>query len=178
MDNAFDYEPLVGINSTRVLSLLPSASLSDPIDVRLFEVDLSHNPPFEALSYAWGDGRTKVAINCSGKELHVTRNCDTALRHLRLPNTTRTLWVDAICIDQREESIAERNQQVKIMGDIYSSASRVLIWLGEATPFQGLAIRFLARFENIMNASQYWQDVFAARKYRLLRGISDPDNTC
>lgn len=37
-------------------------------------------------------------------------------------------WVDAICINQNDMS--ERNEQVPRMGDIYSMASRVWIWIG------------------------------------------------
>jgi hypothetical protein len=37
-------------------------------------------------------------------------------------------WIDAICINQSD--INERNEQVPRMGDIYSMASRVWIWMG------------------------------------------------
>lgn len=37
--------------------------------------------------------------------------------------------MDAICIDQT--SIDDKNQQVPLMGQIYASASQVLVWLGE-----------------------------------------------
>lgn len=42
----------------------------------------------------------------------------------------RVLWVDAICINQSNPD--EKNHQVRQMYRIYSSASRVLIWLGNA----------------------------------------------
>ena len=32
-----------------------------------------------------------------------------------------------------KNDVDERNQQVQLMGDIYSSASRTLIWVGEET---------------------------------------------
>ena len=38
------------------------------------------------------------------------------------------LWIDAICIDQ--SNVAERSHVVQRMGDIYASASCVIIWLG------------------------------------------------
>lgn len=41
---------------------------------------------------------------------------------------TRVFWIDAICINQREED--EKNKQVIRMGDIFHSASRVVVWLG------------------------------------------------
>ncbi|KAK3985885.1 heterokaryon incompatibility protein-domain-containing protein [Cladorrhinum sp. PSN332] len=56
-----------------------------------------------------------------------------ALRHLRSfyrPNPLR-IWVDALCINQSD--LAERNQHVRMMGDIYAQAENVRVWLGEET---------------------------------------------
>jgi hypothetical protein len=39
------------------------------------------------------------------------------------------LWADAICINQND--FDERSEQVKLMANIYSTAYRTLIWLGE-----------------------------------------------
>ncbi|KAI0157473.1 heterokaryon incompatibility protein-domain-containing protein [Xylariaceae sp. FL1272] len=41
------------------------------------------------------------------------------------------LWVDAICINQKDQT--ETSSQVSIMNQIYSGASRVLVWLGKDT---------------------------------------------
>jgi hypothetical protein len=38
------------------------------------------------------------------------------------------MWIDAISIDQMNTQ--ERNHQVRIMGKIYSSAQKVIVWLG------------------------------------------------
>jgi hypothetical protein len=40
--------------------------------------------------------------------------------------------VDAICINQKK--ILEKNNQVKLMGDIYRAAKETVIWLGPALP--------------------------------------------
>jgi hypothetical protein len=58
---------------------------------------------------------------CEKKVILITENCDAALRHLRHSRTSRTLWVDSVCIDQ--SAILERNQQVTLMGDVYKLAS-------------------------------------------------------
>ncbi|KAF2098866.1 hypothetical protein NA57DRAFT_56504 [Rhizodiscina lignyota] len=68
-------------------------------------------------------------------------------------------WIDAICIDQ--SNIAERNQQIKLMGNIYSDAVSVMVWLGEEEERDPWAIaRSLGDFDSIlaklqtMNASK------------------------
>lgn len=39
------------------------------------------------------------------------------------------LWIDALCINQADH--IEREEQVRLMSDIYANAETVLIWLGE-----------------------------------------------
>lgn len=99
-------------------------------------------PQYEALSYTWGSGSisefVQVEVNDQGATnypaeqrtaLGVRSNLASALRHLRLPGKTRVLWIDAICINQ--EDMEERNTQVKRMAHIYTTAHRVVVWLGE-----------------------------------------------
>jgi hypothetical protein len=58
----------------------------------------------------------------------ITQNLALALRHLRQQLEPRVLWVDALCIDQFNND--EKSKQVALMGLIYSSANRVIVWLG------------------------------------------------
>ncbi|KAF2001710.1 HET-domain-containing protein [Amniculicola lignicola CBS 123094] len=53
------------------------------------------------------------------------------------------LWIDSICIDQT--SIPERNQQVKHMGEIYTKAQRVVVWLGEKTAKSEIAFKYIEK---------------------------------
>lgn len=127
--------------SIRLLSLHPSSNLSAPLDVSLFEASLDDFPSdrhsYEALSYVWGAPTGSVPCTCDGKRLLITPNCNDALRHLRLPNQHRILWVDAICIDQEngEESLKERNTQITLMGEVYRIAERTLCWLGNGEEY-------------------------------------------
>jgi hypothetical protein len=94
-------------------------------------VSLVDQPAYEALSYVWGDAAIRQNILFDGDLFSVTENLAVALYHLRLPDNPRRLWVDALCINQ--SNTKERNEQVELMGEIYASASPVLIWLGEAS---------------------------------------------
>jgi hypothetical protein len=42
----------------------------------------------------------------------------------------RTIWVDAVCINQENEE--EKGHQIQSMARIYGQANRVIVWLGEA----------------------------------------------
>lgn len=111
----------------RLLQLRPGTD-SDPIHIFLLETTLEKSPPFEALSYAWGDASIKKEIDCDGQSLPVTENLYHALLRLRQPVDSRLLWIDAICINQND--LEERSQQVQFMRDIFFNASRVAVYLG------------------------------------------------
>lgn len=87
--------------------------------------------PYEALSYTWGSKEKVAEITVNGSTMHITSNLYVALRHIRLANQDRILWIDAICIDQ--DNIEERRHQVQQMSYIYKEAEQVIIWLGEGT---------------------------------------------
>jgi hypothetical protein len=60
--------------------------------------------------------------------LQVTTNLELALRHLRRENRARTLWIDALCINQGNEK--EKTIQIQRMQWIYANASPIVVWLG------------------------------------------------
>lgn len=99
---------------------------------------------YEALSYTWGSMEKAVSARVIDETTDRTQtialgaNLADALEHLRLETESRTLWVDAICINQAD--IEERNAQVKRMGSIYTLAERVVIWLGPETSDSNLAL--------------------------------------
>jgi hypothetical protein len=88
-------------------------------------------PSYEALSYVWGDANNTTAITVDGRIYQVTINLECALRYLRLLDTKRLLWIDAICINQQDER--EKETQVRAMAAIYKQSAMVLVWLGEET---------------------------------------------
>lgn len=139
------HTPLPSEDSIRVLDLLPSREAGAPIRCTLRDASLSGPPTkYEALSYVWGSPEGTLPISCDGMKLLVTPNCLDALVHLRLRSRKRTLWIDAICIDQRQEK--ECNHQVGRMGEVYSRASRVIIWLGVADASTPGLLRYIKCF--------------------------------
>lgn len=136
-----------GNGEIRLLTLLPG-KFSSKIRVRLDTTRFteSHVPKFEALSYTWGstDNPAYIFIGESGpKALAITRNLAEALPYLRHESKPRVMWIDAICVDQK--NLEERSQQVKRMADIFSKAVRVLVWLGPESDDSQLALDCLER---------------------------------
>ncbi|KAK8024406.1 heterokaryon incompatibility protein-domain-containing protein [Apiospora rasikravindrae] len=131
--DAYKHAPLEPSDSIRLFHLLPSVKRDAPVRFEMRQVKLNKaRSKYEALSYVWGDPSGTYPVFCNGHELLVTRNCYEAMVQLRRRHRTRILWIDAVCIDQSQtpEAESERSQQIKIMGQIYESASTVLIWLG------------------------------------------------
>ncbi|KAF7886341.1 hypothetical protein EAF00_010444 [Botryotinia globosa] len=117
----------------RLLRLLPSEDEAAPLRCELQNYSLrrstSRTHLYEALSYVWGDLNNSLLISVDKKQFQVTVNLYAALLHLRDHSFERIIWIDAICIDQNNNG--ERTQQVQLMAKIYSSANRVIVWLGE-----------------------------------------------
>lgn len=111
---------------------LASGSFEDEIRMTLKAVHLIDSPPpeYEALSYVWGTVQCPRPALVNNNPFTITQNLDVALRHLRQSTGERVLWVDAVCINQKDDT--EKSLQVQLMGTIYSKATKVTIWMGPA----------------------------------------------
>lgn len=126
MSCSLRYTPLnKASKEIRILQLLPGV-FDDNIRCQLSVTSVYG--VFEALSYVWGDATKTRRIEVDGTTKHVTQNLESALRYLRHRDEVRTLWVDAVCIDQG--NLQERGHQVGMMDLIYQGAERVIVWLG------------------------------------------------
>jgi Heterokaryon incompatibility protein (HET) len=124
-------------HNIRAVRLHPRRWRTDPMIIcDIVILDLNTEPWYEALSYEWGSPSTSMryTIRLDNKSIVVRKNLWWALYQLRDAHQTRTLWIDAICINQSD--VHERNCQVSRMGDIYSQAARVVAWIGQAN-FEG-----------------------------------------
>jgi hypothetical protein len=124
----YKYEPLDD-RQMRLVHLYPTRR-DGLMYCTIEHVSIDDNPSFEALSYTWGTSAEQFHIQVGVSVLSIGENLAMALRTLSSMDKLRIIWVDAICIDQSNAS--ERNHQVRFMKDIYTRASSVLIWLGEA----------------------------------------------
>ncbi|KAI4253809.1 MAG: hypothetical protein L6R42_007445 [Xanthoria sp. 1 TBL-2021] len=146
----YKYTPLdEEAGEIRLLTLLPGR-FNTPICITLETKILSSKkiPKFTALSYAWGSDLDCLNIHVVAKRgvqgvksatLSVTRNLFEGLKHLRQIRRATVLWIDQLCVDQR--NLEERGNQVLRMPDIYSLAKGVIVWLGPEIDDSNLAMK-------------------------------------
>ena len=144
----FHYEPLdYTKRSFRVLNILPSTRdgrLRCSLRNELIPIIPEYCAfKYNALSYTWGPPEPLQHIELNGRPFAIRQNLWDFLNVAReQPEICRTLWIDAICIDQ--DNGTERNHQVEQMKDIYSAASTVYAWLGNSDDGIDTAVDFLA----------------------------------
>ncbi|KAK4221467.1 heterokaryon incompatibility protein-domain-containing protein [Podospora fimiseda] len=156
-------EELVGKDKIRILRLSKGKG-SEPLHGSLEVHELKYFPEYEALSYTWANSagnvqRTKkFYLGSAWSVFPITANCEAALRSLRLPTKERYIWVDALCINQF--SILERSHQAQLMPVIYSTAQRVLIYLGDDEPELDMASKHLDLYQrDWANEWKYLSDI-------------------
>ena len=111
----------------RLIELFPGQE-AQQVHVKLSIHELAHIPPFDAISYVWGDETDREDIECNKCTLSVTKSIAAALKQVRLPDKSRMVWADAICINQTDNK--EKAHQVASMCKIYGCADLVLIYMG------------------------------------------------
>lgn len=165
----------VDLEQIRLLVLHPG-QCQDDLSATLEVVSLKRDGKapelaYEALSYVWGTNSTEAApplirlgpAGLIGREHHITLqitpNLDEALRILRYEHEPRTLWVDALCINQQDDG--ERSAQVALMRAIYERATRVCVWLGqeEATEHTAAILGFFQRLQK-SRWNVHWHEAF------------------
>ncbi|KAG6178779.1 hypothetical protein E4U36_006175 [Claviceps purpurea] len=112
---------------------------------------LEHPLPFEALSYHWGsDDRALCEVlihddDGNNSVLKVTKTLHSILCRLVSQDQQLVIWADAICIDHINSSTnLEKGEQVQLMPDIYRTAARVQVYLGDESADLPAALQLLS----------------------------------
>ncbi|ROT37151.1 hypothetical protein SODALDRAFT_280002 [Sodiomyces alkalinus F11] len=135
---------------TRILTLVPGSFLDDlrgEIHTVSLDDPIPSHLPYEAVSHGWVPSMSNnnksdcVKIGSSSRRLWLPQYLGTMLRYLRHKDRPRNLWVDYICIDQH--NLAEKAQHVAMMRDVYASAARVVVWLGQEADDSTAALSLL-----------------------------------
>jgi hypothetical protein len=193
MNNSkYQYGPLdASKQQIRLLKIEKSTASTHPPRCTVHVFDLESTPRYIALSYTWGPPNPSHRILVDSGTFQVLDNLYNFLCEYRKDTASNTgiayIYIDQICIDQ--SNIQERNSQVRLMSDIYTRSSLVLVWLGNDPKMVRAARRFVDEMENadgemlpdnrfleIYLSNPYFnrvwivQEVSLAKKIRLLCG--------
>jgi len=180
----------------RVLDVQAATSangLDEPIrsELRIIDLMAEPRPRFSALSYVWGNpGTEECAILCGAHSISILPSGHSALKYLRKKLGRFTIWIDAICINQNDGK--EKENQIPLMGDIYSKAETTYVWLGEGSPKIQRAIAYLQnpRFlkhhdlgdmmETGVQRPKPWMGtwVFLWEGFKLRQALNSPPGQC
>ncbi|KAF2745792.1 hypothetical protein M011DRAFT_380009, partial [Sporormia fimetaria CBS 119925] len=126
----FQYQSLTeGTKQIRLLIVRPG-EFTDPLECDIVHEDIGQESfkAYETISYCWGTETQRNTTTINGSTVSVPVSSARAIRRVRLVDRPRTIWIDAVCINQ--DNIRERGQQVAFMDDIYSNGTCNLIYLG------------------------------------------------
>lgn len=82
--------------------------------------------------------------------LQISSNLNLALHRLVSPSDFRYLWIDQICINQKDDG-EEKATQIRSMHLIYGNAENVAVWLGEAPEGMQHALDLIPSIQNGLN---------------------------
>lgn len=136
----YPYQRLPTAASIRLIRVLPDR-VDGSIVCSIQTVNSDHHTgvEYQALSYLWGDPKpTRKTYVCDENydvlhEHHLHENLWQFLDKWQQPRTQPSglLWTDSLCLNQNDSE--EKEQQIRRMGEIYSGAKEVIIWLGTDT---------------------------------------------
>jgi hypothetical protein len=175
----FQYRPLDHSKQLmRLIKILPDLSPDGMIKCEMWHAPIQSR--YQCLSYRWGspaDPRTVLIKDIQSTNLE-ERSCTVGQSLYDFLNAARghaglgdTFWIDALCIDQNNGP--ERNHQVTQMGNIYSQASLVVIWLGNySKPYHKYGDRYYDDTWDELGKNEYWTRAWIAQEFVLARNIN------
>jgi hypothetical protein len=115
-------------DSIRLLYLLPGDT-ADQLQGVIINVPYTSAGAYRALSYVWGTDRRMQDLITPDGVLRITFSLSKALRGLRHKNKAIMLWVDAICINQKDNK--EKAQQIRRLPEIFQTATSTYAFLDD-----------------------------------------------
>ena len=107
---------------------LPAGELS----YQMHTFNIGSAPPYAAISYMCGPPPSDQPLIVNGRSLTVRKNCLEALQQVHQHDEYEYIWLDCLCIHQKD--LDEKSRQVQRMGQIYKRASCVLACVGPDIP--------------------------------------------
>ncbi|KAF2967462.1 hypothetical protein GQX73_g6085 [Xylaria multiplex] len=121
--------------------------------------ELKEHPQFTAISHRWQatdavDESKSLLVN--GAPVPASTGLFEVLRHVQKEAEPIVVWIDAICINHRDENEREKSVQVSQLAQIFATAEKTLIWLGAPADKSDEAMKVLRRLtEEQLTLSAY-----------------------
>ena len=139
-------------------------------EVQLETHCLDDKTVYHAISYYWGPPLPTREVCVEGEIIKLRKTVVDLFDCLRKRYGPETMfWIDMLCINQR--NLDERNSQVTMMADIFSSAVDVISWLGEADDLSTTTFRHLKR--NVQLYTDSYTQIIGSQAERPV-----PESTC
>jgi heterokaryon incompatibility protein (HET) len=149
----YEYKPLISDGSTfRIVTILPGKD-DERIECSFLVVPISSIPKYSALSYTWGDTVITDYVWIHDRVIGIRDNLKDALKHLRDPERLCHFWIDALCINQEDET-GEKTTQIPLMRHIYRNSYQVSIYLGREDDGSGEIPSLLDRIDYAYERSE------------------------
>ena len=146
----FPYKPLSSnTQCIRLIQLKPRSYRGHPstsnavLSCELTHAVRGHCPLYTALSYSWGKHIEYAPLSIGDLQYSVNATVEAALRRLQADDSDVFLWIDQICINQKDD--VEKSFQVQQMREIYSEAESVVAWLGVAKEESDMLLKHIGR---------------------------------
>ncbi|KAI1610501.1 heterokaryon incompatibility protein-domain-containing protein [Exophiala viscosa] len=133
VSDIYQHRPLNDVSSIRLVELLPGL-IGNELTLAMHHADLKEPPPYQALSYYWGDPAPVRTIHINGRIHRIHENLWQFLKQMWLDKKFHLYWTDALCINQND--VQERNKQVRHMDIVYRQAKCVIAWLGRSSSYE------------------------------------------
>lgn len=180
----------------RILKLFPSSDLEEDPKGELYILGLADRSKirtikfaygqlydsemgmgsFAAISYRWDDSERHPMI-LNDRVINIGKNARDTLRYLRKVDKVMHLWIDAICINQKDN--IEKSQQVSMMAEIYTLACPVYIWTGQGLKPSYKALGLVSQMAQVMITTDSEGDPSHFRKkwavWREMRQTADAE---
>ncbi|KAK4206208.1 heterokaryon incompatibility protein-domain-containing protein, partial [Rhypophila decipiens] len=144
LNDIYIYHPLKKTRDIRLLKLEAGRG-SDDLAGTIIHASLDElaSVEFHALSYRWGPNLKPKSISTPDGRLDITLSLWKALLSIRDADSPKTVWADAICINQADNM--EKSIQIRLMSQVFQTASKVYAWLGEEEDDSSHAMQALLR---------------------------------
>ncbi|EIT77382.1 hypothetical protein AO1008_11746 [Aspergillus oryzae 100-8] len=160
--NVYVWKPLKEpARQIRLLHLLPGTGIED-LRGDLMIAAITDRVKYDAISYTWGSALQPFTLHTTERNIPITTSLYVALMRMRKHKEAIWLWVDAICINQKDD--IEKAAQISMMPDIFRSATRVYAWIGEEEDGSCEVIETIKqiakqRLEPTMPSANRYQDI-------------------